>query len=228
MSRSIFAVDVGSVRSGAFAWVRIGPEPGDLVGSRKIDELVDVLCSDIENGLSIALGFECPLFMPVPQSSENLNRGRRDEGNRSMFAPAGAAVTTIGVHQVAWVLRAIHTRGSRRPRYTFRHEDWAARQAGQQLLFLWEAFVSGKAHAPSDGPNAHLRDALTAANYFAEKEGSLTSATTAQVDGPALSLVHAAAIWAGWASDLERLREQTLVLRPQKQCRKRLRIYKGC
>jgi hypothetical protein len=64
------------------------------------------------NEKSIALGFECRLFMPVPPSADDLSKGRQGEGARAMFAQAGAAVNTLGVHQAAWILRKIHQSGA--------------------------------------------------------------------------------------------------------------------
>jgi len=161
MHRAIYACDVGSVRSGTFAWARVEPGDGAPVASADIDDLVTRLVQDATDGMSIALGFESPLFMPVPANSGDLSCGRCGEGNRSMFAPAGAAVATLGIHEAAWILRAIHRQTHE---YTLDWNAWPPEGATRALL-LWEAFVSGAAHG-----DTHERDAATAAVFFRTNE----------------------------------------------------------
>jgi len=157
--------------------------------------------------MSIALGFESPLFMPVPAGSAGLNRGRQGEGNRSMFAPAGASVTTLGVHEAAWILRAIGDRALGVLTYTLDWNTWPPVGDTRSLL-VWEAFVSGAAHSPS-----HERDATSAAVFFRDNEDNLDAVNAVTADRP-LCLVHAAALWASWAADFDRLRQGCLVLMP--------------
>jgi hypothetical protein len=109
------------------------------------------------NEKSIALGFECPLFMPVPPCADDLSKGRQGEGARAMFAQAGAAVNTLGVHQAAWILRKIHQSGAGSYQFTTDFSKWPPSQDGQ-ILLCWEAFVSSNAYS---GDN--VRDATTAA-----------------------------------------------------------------
>ena len=104
VNRVIYACDVGSVRAESFAWARVLPGNSNPTASFDIDGLITSLRQDAESGMSIALGFESPIFMPIPESSEKLNKGRNSEGNRSMFASAGVYVTTLGIHESAWIL----------------------------------------------------------------------------------------------------------------------------
>lgn len=172
MDRAIYACDIGSVRAGSFAWVRADPRSTRLVGSACIDSLVESLFQDITSGnRSVALGLEAPLFMPVPDDSQELNSGRDDEGQRSMFAPAGATVTTLGLHEVAWILASLRNRLGRKAEgihYTLNGRDW--RSTGGEQLLLWEAFVSEGAHAGQGEGRPHLRDAATAAAHFRDNE----------------------------------------------------------
>lgn len=138
-----------------------------------------------------------------------LCKGRNGDGNRSVFAPAGAAVTTLGVHEVAWVLRAIRDPHASAPVYSLDWKAWPP-PADAPTLLLWEAFVSGAAHSAS-----HARDAATAAVYFRDHEHALDAVNAVTTDRP-LNLVHGAALWAGWASDVERLHRPCLVLKPGK------------
>jgi len=76
--RATYTCDIGSIRSKNFGWVRQVPEgKDDPIGSRDIVDLVNCLEEDMANEMSIALGFECPLFIPVPLSSDDLCRGQR-------------------------------------------------------------------------------------------------------------------------------------------------------
>ena len=208
MNRVIYACDIGSTRSGAFAWARVLPGLEKPRAGKDIAALVRYLIADAEHGLSIALGFESPLFLPVPHSHEQLSRGRARENNRSMFAPAGAGVATLGVHQAAWILRAVRDKVGDQIEYTLDWDQWPPATDSQQLL-IWEAFVSGNAHSKS-----HEHDAVTAAVSFRDNESKLDVAHAVTAESP-LSMVHAVAIWAGWATDIERLHEECFVLRPE-------------
>ena len=206
MNRIIYACDIGSIRAGTFAWARVVPDHGDPSASCDIDDLVTRLTEDVQRGNSIALGFESPLFMPVPVDSANLNRGRGGEGNRSMFASAGASVTTLGVHEAAWILRAIRAQAPRELRYTL---DWSLWNGDDRILLVWEAFVSGAAKSAT-----HKQDAATAAVFFRDNEGNLNGVNAVTAESP-LCLVHAAALWADWTEDPAGLHGSCLVLRPQ-------------
>lgn len=196
--------------TGKFAWARVEPGSGSPIASVSVDDLVTQLRKDgSTDGISIALGFESPLFLPVPADSGSLSRGRCGEGNRSMFAPAGAAVTTLGVHEAAWILRAIHDHLRPVLEYSLDWGAWPPQDETRRLL-LWEAFISGAAHG-----DTHERDAATAADFFRANEHNLNRMNAVRTDQP-LSLVHAAALWAGWANDLERLHQPCLVLKPEK------------
>jgi hypothetical protein len=92
MNRSIYACDVGSTIQGRFAWKRIGaPVENCSDQHSEIEALVESLRRDFGDGLSVALEFEAPLFLPVPQVASQLSRGRVGESIRSCFAPAGAS-----------------------------------------------------------------------------------------------------------------------------------------
>jgi len=72
LSRVIYAVDIGSTRCKAgqtpnFAWARVDTvDPRSVVGSCDITKLTDRIVRDLQNRKSVALGFEAPLFIPVP------------------------------------------------------------------------------------------------------------------------------------------------------------------
>lgn len=211
--RAIYACDVGSCRRGNFAWARIGPEvPALLNHSPDIEELVSSLEQGLRSGLNIALGFEAPLFVPVPEDPDEIGRARTGEGNRPYSAGAGASAALIGVQQAAWVMGRI------RP-YIGNHTvitDWRLWTEASGVILLWEAFVSGSAKG-----DCHADDAVTAAREFERREKSLHSDVTC---GRALSLVGTAALWAEITTDPAILHLPVLVLRSTERFKVRTMI----
>jgi hypothetical protein len=55
----------------------------------------------------VALGFECPLFVPLNLQPEALTTARSGEGSRPWSAGAGCGALATGLVQVAWILRKI-------------------------------------------------------------------------------------------------------------------------
>lgn len=215
MSRIIYAVDIGSTRCEAgqtpnFAWARVDPaDPRSVVGSSDINKLADRIVRDLQARQSVALGFEAPLFIPVPVESSALCYGRKNEGNRSFAAPVGLAVTTLGLHQVAWILSRIADSCGDTIKFETGAGSWPPSES-QPILFCWEAFVANKAHGPT-----HVRDAATAAIAFLSAENDLAAATTITAERP-LSLIATAALWSGLATDTTVLHVPTVVIRPDK------------
>lgn len=211
--RAIYACDIGAAHLGNFAWARVEPDAGDeILGSSNICSLVNRLKEDLRYEYSVALGFEAPLFIPVPESADDLSKGRQGEGNRSFAAPIGGFVTTLGMHQAAWVLRKIFLSHGKTCAFTLDPENWPPTMS-RQSLFCWEAFVAGTAHSKS-GEQAHLKDAATAAMEFLCKEDQLMEANAVTAKNP-FSLIGAVALWSGWTADIQMLRhEHTLVIKP--------------
>src|SRR5437870_5067947 len=116
-SISIFAVDVGSPKH--FAWVSETGAQGQ-VG----DTLVTAVTSSFASGRRVALGFECPLFIPVPRYWNRIGKARVGEGNRSWSAGGGATVTTYGLHEVTWTLARLSEAGNAKRPLFFSPEAW--------------------------------------------------------------------------------------------------------
>lgn len=206
----IYAIDVGSTipgRSGvAFAWSGVNDAGREVCTGSCPEDLVNEVAARIEAGKSVALGVEAPLFIPVPNDKSNLSKGRLNERDRSWAAPAGGYVTTLAVHQCAWILRELHGKCARLCQITADPEVWYRRALTPPIIFCWEAFVSGPAHA------GHSEDARTAAMYFHAHQAELVSAVTAE--NP-LSLFGAAVLWSGWSEDHAWLKQPMVVLRPE-------------
>ena len=205
MSPVVYACDIGSVKSGTFAWARNDSLDSAPAASVDIDDLIAAVTRDVKKGLPIAIGFEAPLFLPVPDDSSQLNSGRTGETSRSMFAPAGAAVTTLGVHESAWIFKRLRAALPADISLTF---DWTTSDYKPKEIFIWEAFVSSTVHS-----DTHERDAATAVQYFLANIANLDSVNAVTCSNP-LSLISAAALWSGWITDIGALHIPCLVLRP--------------
>ena len=205
MNPVVYACDIGSVKSGTLAWARNASLGSSPSASVDIDDLIVAVARDVANGLPISLGFEAPLFLPVPDDSSRLNSGRTGEKSRSMFAPAGAAVTTLGVHESAWIFKRLRAALPADMSLTF---DWTISDYKPKEIFIWEAFVSSIAHS-----DTHKRDAATAVQYFLANIANLDAVNAVTCSNP-LSLVSAAALWSGWLTEIASLHIPCLVLRP--------------
>ena len=206
LERAIYACDIGSCRKGNFAWARIGAQQSAKpISSPDIEKLVSSLQTDLTAGLNIALGFEAPLFVPVPENPNEIGRSRAGEGNRPFSAGAGASAALMGLQQTAWIMHRL--RGNIEKYKVI--ADWRLWPPASSAILLWEAFVSGVAKG-----ECHTDDAETAALEFQRREASLESDVTCE---QTLSLVGVAAVWSGFSEDLAILKKPVLVLRTTKR-----------
>ncbi len=214
--RRIYGVDVGSTRQmpSRFAWTRIDPDEDERIpaGNSSIKSLCRSLVDDLQASWSVALGFEAPLFIPVPTCADELSTGRDNERDRSCLAPVGGYAATLGLHQAAYILKYVAAQQGDSVRFTVDPHAWPPR--GDPVLFCWEAFVSGNAKRKG-GPRPHLRDAATATMEFLKHENSLGCLPDAVTAERPLSLIGAAAVWSGLAKDRDLIREPTVVVRPK-------------
>ena len=210
---AIFCADIGSIKRGNFGWAVVDADQqrhGTVIGGL-VDDVVDVLCT----GRKVALGFECPLWVPMATDPRDLTAGRAVDGNKPWSAGAGASALAAGLTETAWILRQLRQRLGRRggtiPQPYLNWEEFTQSHTG---VFLWEAFVTGEAKAGGQGKASHVTDALTACNAFA---GLLPDPTKGAVPEPThevRSLIGAAVLWAGWSDDLRLLRAKCLVVKP--------------
>jgi hypothetical protein len=224
--RTIYACDIGTTRRSAetglpsFAWARVNPEEGVIQASSDIDKLVKHLQSDIRQGYSVALGFEAPLFIPVPVNTEHLSKSREGDGNRSWSASSGAGVTVLGIHQSAWILRSLYKSSHRRCDFTLDWQQHWPPVGNRPVLLCWEAFVSGAAHS-----ELHLTDAVTAVDFFYRNEAKLRGAREPVYAEQPVSLIGSVALWSGWVSDIRFIHEPTLVIKPKKSFNGKYQIF---
>lgn len=183
---SVFCADIGSVRNDRFGWYGRLQDGSTVSGSRP-GELAASVVESVRSGAAIALGFECPLFVPVPVSEEDLGRARTGEGNRSWSAGAGSGALATGLVQVAWVLRAVRA-AVPDAEFSFDADTFARAPKG---ILVWEAMVTGAAHGDS-----HIADARAAVDALVGRSASGQWASDVSCE-PALSLAAAALLFAG-------------------------------
>ncbi len=195
----IGAIDVGAPRN--IGWAIID---GDQeTHGTDLDVFIETFANQAKSK-PCALGFECPLFIPLNTELPKLTAQRQGENGRPWSAGAGATVTTIGLAIVTYTLMQLRARMD-----TTVTMDWNTWPKGNSML-LWEAFVSGANHA---APGEHWRDALNAARGFQKALpdlGGCNAVTGADV----LSLAGACALRAGWINDPKLLHDRCLVIRP--------------
>ena len=208
MDPVIYAADIVSIASGNFGWARLDPRQRAAQVERndgtEIAELVDAVAQDLRLGArGVALGFECPLFVPVPEDPFLLGAARFGEGNRPFSGGPGTGALVTGLVQTAWILRQLRALCPEATAFL----DWNEFTAVGGGLYLWEAFVTGKAKGA-----AHVDDALIAAHTFDESLPDPQAANAVEAERP-LSLIGAALLWSGWSQEVALLHQRCLVIK---------------
>ena len=208
---TIYCADIGSVRKDHFGWARLVGEQAHLCND--IGALVDDIAHAITMGRKVALGFECPLWVPVSTKSQDLTAGRCVDKDRAWSVGAGAIVLAIGVTEVAWILDELRRRlKEQRTPLPSVHLDWTTFKDADSGVFIWEAFVTGKAKASRSAEKSNAEDALIACQKLAACLP--TPAEECKPEQRVRSLIGGAILWAGWAQDLELLHKRCMVVRP--------------
>jgi hypothetical protein len=219
----VYCADIGSVRRGRFCWA-CSEADGSSIGRDRseIADLVGAVDHDLVARRSVALGFECPLFVPVPREPEALGKGRKGEGNRPWSAGAGVGVLATGIVQVAWILSEIQCRHPHLRTYL----DWIllpldctrlplsgslregleesarSRLAGQEELLERVAPGEGAESAAkraADGVSGFASLAVSILLYLASKESDLAPAAPPPRGRGRAAEVKPAALWeVGW------------------------------
>lgn len=101
----VYCADVGSVATSRFGWY------GDhnATGGGSIAELADRVARDLHERQPVALGFECPLFVPLVKDPQRLGCKRPGEA-LAWSAAAGTGALATGLVQVLWLLQDIRER----------------------------------------------------------------------------------------------------------------------
>lgn len=200
---AIYCADVGSIARGRFGWASKQPDGSSVDSGTSIEELADRVAADLNDRTPVAMGFECPLFVPHPRDPLELTRARRGEGSRAWCAGAGAGALAVGLTETAWVLSRIHERVSPEPGLFVSWSEFIRSGSG---LLVWEAFVTGVSKGIS-----HEDDAVRAVRAFSTALPN--PGPRSIIEEPAVfSLVAAAAVRAGWREASTLMDQPCLVL----------------
>lgn len=180
-----------------------------------MEPLVEALQHDLRTS-KVALGFECPLFVPMHERPSDLTARRSGEAGRPWSAAAGACSMGVGMVQALWLLDRVRRELKPVPPVFFEWTGFANASSG---LFVWEAFVSGTAKAAIDAESPHCEDAMVGLLAFKQSLPD-PPAVNAIDEEVVMSLAGAALLRTGWTSDARVLRQACLVIRPADTSRK--------
>ena len=201
MTPAVYCADVGSISAKNFGWAGPTTKGSDRTGT-DIEELVRRVSSELRMGKKVALGFECPLFVPLRRKPRNLTKARTGE-SRAWSASAGATSLATGLVQTAWVLRHVRDAVSVEPPLFLSWKEFHDAPSG---LLLWEAFVTGKAKTES-----HEGDADAAVHAFMDSLPDPRSRNIVR-EPEVFSLVAAAALSVGWRTAQSLINQPCIVL----------------
>jgi hypothetical protein len=204
-SLQVFCADIGSIARGKFAWARrLEGEDDELHVRSSIKSLAEAVVYQLERGRPVALGFEAPLFIPVPEDDAALGKARPCDVDAPAWSSSiGGSVMATGLAQAAWLLRYVRQRVPD----TDLHLSWDEFAAARSGLLIWEAFVTRDAKGDTDE-----QDAINGLNAFCGQLPTPGDANAAETERP-LSLAAAAAIWAGWDVSPAALRSACVLVR---------------
>jgi hypothetical protein len=204
----VFCADIGSITRNSFAWARRMPaaDHEEVHEPESIEALAVAVVQALQNGEPVALGFEAPMFVPVPDDPNMLGKARPcDEGSPSWSSQVGASVLATAMVQIPWILDYIRQHAPD----VHLHLTWESFEATQTGLLLWEAFISGDAKGDS-----HEDDACIGVQTFCDQLPTPGEAIAAQTPRP-FSVLAAAATWAGWELPAEDFRSACVLVRAQ-------------
>ena len=202
----VFCADVGSIARDSFAWARRipGSDREEPHRPESIESLAASVVHVLRDGDPVALGFEAPLFVPVPEDPDRLGKARPcDAPSPSWSSSVGASVLATAMVQIPWTLRYIHEQA---PDLRV-HVQWPPFAEQQDGLLLWEAFVSGAAKG-----DTHEEDARSGVQAFCEQLPNPGDPSATETERP-FSVLAAAAIWAGFNLPIEDTRGGCLLVR---------------
>lgn len=212
----VACLDVGSPKKGNVGWAVIH-EQKETAG-QELGDFVREISTHLRKGRSIAVGFECPLYVPKRADIAKMTNCRLGEQVLNWCGGPGASVLATGLAQVNWVLTQLaalnkNTTGTTR---------WPEFVSGRCRLFFWEAFITSRAGVVVNadcinGVSPHVADALCGALAFQE----VTPTNGAQFpsdlqDEPALSLIGMHLLETGLSTDMSLMSECCAVLKVKK------------
>lgn len=206
MDIAVWVADIGSIKQKNFGWCRaIRNQTEDIstcLGT-DIGEFVEGIAKDLSAGDKVAVGFECPLYIPIAEYPINLTNGRKVDGDRAWSAGAGPTVLVTGLAECVWIFLRLKELSLASITPTI---DWETFRCNQANLYVWEAFVTGKAKAAT-----HDKDAEIAARTFWSAYPNIQQEY--KEIQQSYSMIGAALLRAGLSKDIELLSKACTVLK---------------
>ena len=76
MKLAVYCADVGSIKRGHSGWAGMLEDGSRPCRGTDIEEFAERVRRDLEAGAKVALGFECPLFVPLRAEPRALLKAR--------------------------------------------------------------------------------------------------------------------------------------------------------
>lgn len=211
----IACIDVGSPKKGNVGWAVLQAD-SQLTGC-DLSELIDVLGVHMRSELPIAVGFECPLYLPKRDDPLSMTDCRRGETGLNWCGGPGASVLATGLAQVNWVLTKLAAAKHDAAGTT----RWSEFSGGRCRLFFWEAFITSRAGVSiriesAVGVSHHEEDALCGALAFRQVPATNDNFPSDLEDERALSLIGMHLLDTGLSKDFTLLSEPCAVLKVRK------------
>lgn len=202
----VWCADIGSVKNKKFGWCRgiEDKEGSDFKEGTDIIEFCLGIAKDLSDGKKVAIGFECPLFVPIADNPILLTSARQGEGDRAWSAGAGCGALATGLTECVFILQEIRKATNIKIEPTFNWDDFIN---GSSNLFIWEAFVT-----KSSKVLTHSGDAKVAIEAFMRQYPNLVEANAVTAVNP-YNLVAAALLRTGITSDIGMLSEPCIVIK---------------
>jgi hypothetical protein len=199
---AIFCADVGSIKNGNFGWAATLPGNIELTGT-DIGEFASEIAKQVKRGSKVAIGYECPLFVPVRKDPVLVNSSRNGEGSRSWSAGAGTGALATGLVEVIWVFNKLAELLEKKPAITFDWEEFKAKES----IFLWEAFVTSTSKGKDHADDAKI--ALATFMSAMPDPRTINAINETEV----FSLAGAAILRTGWSDNISLLHQPCLVIK---------------
>ena len=215
----VACLDVGSPKRGNVGWAVV--DNARSMTGRDLADFVAELAGHVDRGRTVALGFECPLYVPKRVDAFAMTDRRLGEGSLNWCGGPGSSVLATGLVQVNWVLAALRTRANGLTATT----RWREFSGREHPLFIWEAFITRHDGVTVElGPgeiSPHEQDALCGALAFQQLSQFRDLLPSDLQDEPAISLIGLQLLESGLSTNVQLLSESCTVLKVKKPDRTR-------
>ena len=201
----VWCADIGSISKNRFGWCRgTTGENNSFVTGSSIQDFAEGIVRDLSKEHKIALGFECPLFVPITDNPKKLTSSRPGEGDRAWSAGAGCGALATGLTETVWILNKVRELTEIEINVTLLWEELISKSFN---LFIWEAFVS-----KSSKVSTHSGDAEVAVNTFINYYPNIVQANAVSAENP-YSLIGAALLRTNLSKDISMLSQSCIVIK---------------